>query len=113
MTWKPLCKLDELDPGTMKVIEADGTGFLVLRGLEDELLVVPPKCPHMDTALCDGFFDGNLLTCAQHLWQWSVKDGSMQGVAEEPLAVYPSRTEGDVVSIDFETELRYHHDTES
>jgi toluene monooxygenase system ferredoxin subunit len=112
MAWKPLCKLGDIEPGEMKVIAADGTDFLVLRGTEDELLVVPAKCPHMDTPLCNGFFDGSLLTCSQHLWQWSVKDGSMQGIAEEPLAVYPSKAQGDTVCIDFERELRYHHEAE-
>jgi toluene monooxygenase system ferredoxin subunit len=113
MAWKPLCKLGEIEPGTMKVVAAEGIDFLVLRGSEDELLVVPPRCPHMDTSLCDGFFDGSLLTCSQHLWQWSVKDGSMQGIAEEPLAVYPSKALDDTVCVDFERELRYHPEAES
>lgn len=112
MAWKPLCKLGDVEPATMKVFGRDGTDFLVLRGSEDEILVVPPSCPHMATSLCEGFFDGSVLTCSQHLWQWSVKDGSIQGIAEEPLAVYASKAESDVVSVDFEEELRYHHQAE-
>jgi toluene monooxygenase system ferredoxin subunit len=112
MAWKALCKVDEVEPASMKSVTVDGTEFLVLRGEEDDLLVVPPKCPHMDTPLCDGFFDGALLTCSQHLWQWSVKDGGMQGIAEAPLAVYPSKRENGVLCIDFERELRYQHEVE-
>jgi toluene monooxygenase system ferredoxin subunit len=113
MAWKSLCKLDDIDPATMKTVEVDGTEFLVLRGEGDEVLVVPPTCPHMQTRLCDGFFDGQLLTCSQHLWQWSVKDGSMQGIAEAPLAIYPSRRVGGELCIDFDHELRYQHEVES
>jgi len=107
MAWKALCKLDELEAGSRTTVAQDGYEFAVYRGHEDEILVVPPRCPHMDTPLCDGFFDGELITCSQHLWQWSVKDGSMQGIAELPLAVYPSKRVGGVLEIDFEHELRY------
>jgi toluene monooxygenase system ferredoxin subunit len=112
MAWKTLCKLDEIEPATMKSVTVDGTEFLVLRGEEDDILVIPPSCPHMQTPLCEGFFDGCLLTCSQHLWQWSVKDGSMQGIAEAPLVVYPSKREGGELRIDFERELRYRHEVE-
>jgi len=107
MAWKDLCKLEDLEPGSKTTLTKDGTEFLVYRGDGDAILVVPPTCPHMDTPLCDGFFDGELITCSQHLWQWSVRDGSMQGIAEAPLAVYPSKRVGGVLAIDFEHELRY------
>jgi toluene monooxygenase system ferredoxin subunit len=107
MAWKRLCRLDELEAGSRTTIEKDGTEFLVYRGDDDAILVVPPACPHMDTPLCEGFFDGELITCSQHLWQWSVKDGGMRGIAELPLAVYPSKRVDGVLEIDFEHELRY------
>ena len=112
MAWKAICKLEDIEPSSMKPVMTGGTELLVLRGENDEILVVPPSCPHMQTPLCDGFFDGSLLTCSQHLWQWSVKDGSMQGIAEAPLAVYPSKVEGGEVLIDFERELQYQYDAQ-
>ena len=110
MAWKAICRLEEIEPSGMKSVVDGGTEVLVLRGENDEVLVVPPSCPHMQTRLCDGFFDGVLLTCAQHLWQWSVKDGSMQGIAEAPLATYQSRLDKGEIYIEFERELRYHYD---
>lgn len=107
MAWKPLCKLEEIERDSKTPVTKDGCEFLVYRGDDDAILVVPPSCPHMDTPLCEGFFDGALITCSQHLWQWSVKDGSMQGIAEIPLAVYPSKRVDGVLEIDFEHELRY------
>lgn len=107
MAWKQLCKLEEIERDSKTRVTKDGCEFLVYRGDDDAILVVPPACPHMDTPLCEGFFDGALITCSQHLWQWSVKDGSMQGIAEIPLAVYPSKRVDGVLEIDFEHELRY------
>lgn len=107
MAWKQLCKLEEIERDSKTSVTKDGCEFLVYRGDDDAILVVPPTCPHMDTPLCEGFFDGALITCSQHLWQWSVKDGSMQGIAEIPLAVYPSKRVDGVLEIDFEHELRY------
>lgn len=113
MTWKAICKLEDVEPSSMRPVTSGGSEFLVLRGDNDDILVVPPSCPHMQTRLCDGFFDGSLLTCSQHLWQWSVKDGSMQGIAEAPLAVYPSKVEGGEILIDFERELQYQYDAQT
>lgn len=112
MVWKPLCKLEEMEQGSMNIVTVDGTEFLVLRGEADEILVVPPSCPHMSASLCEGFFDGSLLTCSKHLWQWSVKDGSKHGIAEAPLAVYPSKEMDGAICVDFEKELRYHYQNE-
>ena len=112
MAWKELCNVDQLEPGSKTTVSMDGTEFLVYRGDEDAILVVPPTCPHMNTPLCEGFFDGELVTCSQHLWQWSVKDGSMRGIAETPLAVYPSKRVDGKLVIDFEHELQYEHGAE-
>ena len=112
MAWKQLCTLEEMAQGEMNIVKVDGTEFVVLRGEEDEILVVPPSCPHMSASLCEGFFDGSLLTCSKHLWQWSVKDGSMHGIAEIPLIVYPSKKADGAVWVDFENELRYAYQTE-
>jgi toluene monooxygenase system ferredoxin subunit len=113
MTWKQLCKLEEVEQCSMNIVNSDDTEFLVLRGEEGEILVVPPSCPHMSASLCEGFFDGSLLTCSKHLWQWSVKDGTARGVAEVPLAVYPSKEVDGAICVDFEEELRYAYQTKS
>lgn len=40
----------------------------------------------------DGFFDGCVLTCSTHLWQWPVPTGEPIGDAEVPLLKYESQT---------------------
>jgi toluene monooxygenase system ferredoxin subunit len=110
MTWKTLCAIDAVEPGAMQMLSSDGTDFLVLRSSMGKPLVVPATCPHMTADLCDGFFDGETLTCTKHLWQWSVEDGAMRGIAEAPLLVYRSRSVDGVLQIEFEHELRYSHE---
>jgi toluene monooxygenase system ferredoxin subunit len=39
-------------------------------------------CPHQEVALCEGLFDGTVLTCHQHLWQWDIRSGAPMGIAE-------------------------------
>jgi len=45
-------------------------------------------CPHQEVELCEGFYDGSVLTCHQHLWQWDVKTGAPMGLAEAGLEFY-------------------------
>lgn len=109
MSWKSLCATKDVEVGDMKVVESEGINFLVMRSDDGSALVVPPTCPHMTAELCEGFFDGSVLTCAKHLWQWSARDGAQMGIAEAPLLVYPSREVGDTLEIEFKSELRYAH----
>lgn len=110
MDWIRLCKAEDVESGTMQVVDLDAKSFLVLRNLDGSSTVVPPSCPHMTAELCEGFFDGEVLTCAKHLWQWTSKDGRMHGIAEAPLLMYPSRIQGDAIEIAFSHELRYAHE---
>ena len=55
------------------------------------------QCPHQDVALCEGLYDGSVLTCHMHLWQWDVKSGAPQGIAEAPLERYALVREGDAL----------------
>ena len=56
-------------------------------------------CPHQDVALCEGLFDGSVLTCHQHLWQWDIRTGAPMGLAEAPLERYDVSVEGDAIYV--------------
>ncbi len=45
-------------------------------------------CPHQGTCLAEGFYNGAVLTCHKHLWQWDITTGKAIGLAETPLEPY-------------------------
>ena len=84
--------------------------MLVVRGNEG-FLVIPPSCPHMENPLEEGVFDGCVLTCTKHLWQWTIPDGEPTGgEAERGLLAYPSEARDGDIWIDFEGPLTYDHE---
>ena len=57
-------------------------------------------CPHQGIALCEGAFDGEVLTCLEHLWQWSVREGGEpRGLAESALEMYKVEVEDGTVYV--------------
>ena len=113
MTWKKLAKLSDLPEGGLTRVSAGEFDVLVVRG-ENGCVVVPPSCPHMRTDLGEAFFDGCILTCSKHLWQWSVPDGgTAMGEAERDLLVYESREEDGCLYAELSEELIYTYDDDS
>ena len=106
MAWVKLCDLSDVAPGEMRTFAAEGTDMLVVRGGE-AFLVIPPWCPHMENPLAEGFFDGCVLTCNKHLWQWSIPDGEPIGEAEKPLLRYESQERDGGIWVNFAGELAY------
>ena len=106
MTWEKLCALADVPAGEMRPVEMRGTPMLVVRGNEG-FLVIPPSCPHMENPLADGVFDGCVLTCTKHLWQWSIPDGAPVGEAERGLLAYESEARDGDIWVNFAGPLEY------
>jgi toluene monooxygenase system ferredoxin subunit len=80
-----VCRVDECPRNGMKTFEAaDGRKILVAHA-GGEYFGDQASCPHMDVFLEEGFYDGSVITCHQHLWQWDVRTGGAVGLAEAPL----------------------------
>ena len=64
----------------------------------DRFFACQASCPHEGVALCEGVFDGEILTCLEHLWQWSLREaGDPRGLAEKALEMHEVEVEGDAV----------------
>jgi toluene monooxygenase system ferredoxin subunit len=59
-------------------------------------------CPHLDTPLEEGMFDGSTLTCHQHLWQWDIETGEGKGLAEMPIECFAVKAENGVLYVSSE-----------
>jgi toluene monooxygenase system ferredoxin subunit len=68
----------------MKGFEVAGRRVLIAQS-GDRYYAYQGICPHQEVCLDEGFYDGSVLTCHQHLWQWKITTGEAVGLAEAPL----------------------------
>jgi toluene monooxygenase system ferredoxin subunit len=95
MAKRMVCRVSDIPENTLKECEAEGGLKLVVANAGGEFYGFQAQCPHQDVPLCEGLFDGSTLTCHMHLWQWDVRTGAPQGIAEVPLQRYPLVRDGD------------------
>ena len=85
----PVARLDDLAPGTMLMVQVDGTGILLVN-LDGSIRAMQGVCSHEYFELDKGFLTGDSLTCALHLSRFDLESGeALDPPAEAPLAVYP------------------------
>lgn len=76
-----------------------GTKVCVLNAGE-RFYACQAACPHDGVALREGTFDGKVLVCLEHLWQWNLaEDGEPQGLAESALKMYPVEVKAGAVYV--------------
>jgi len=95
MTKRLVCRVADVPENGLRECEAEGGLRLVVANAGGEFFGFQAVCPHQDVPLCEGLFDGSVLTCHMHLWQWDVRTGAPLGIAEAPLQRYPVTVEGD------------------
>jgi 3-phenylpropionate/trans-cinnamate dioxygenase ferredoxin subunit len=66
-TTVPVCLLDELEPGAMRLVEHDGLKIGVFN-CDGELYAIEDRCSHDDGPLAEGEFDAATCTveCPRH-----------------------------------------------
>ena len=99
MTRRLACSTNDVSPGGLKECALEGGDKVLIARAGDEFFACQAMCPHQEVQLCDGLFDGSTLTCHQHLWQWDIRTGAPQGLAEGPLELFRTQLEGDKVYI--------------
>ena len=88
MTKKRLCRTDECPRDGMKAFPLDEGKSVLVVNAAGEYYAYQALCPHLEVPLEEGFCDGSVITCHQHLWQWDVRTGAPLGDAEAPLERY-------------------------
>ena len=99
MTRVRLCSLSELEPGSVRRFEADGTAIALAR-CDDGFHAVLDNCSHEDFPLSEGevFSDLCEIECVRHGSTFSLVDGEPQSLpATHPVQVFEVVvTDGDV-----------------
>jgi toluene monooxygenase system ferredoxin subunit len=95
MTKRLVCRVADVPENGLRECEVEGGLRLVVANAGGEFFGFQAVCPHQDVPLCEGLFDGAVLTCHMHLWQWDIRTGAPLGLAEAPLQKYPLAVKGD------------------
>lgn len=93
MSWRKVGSVKEIPESGLKQFDLEGDVHILVIRCGDEYFAYQAYCPHMEVPLEEGFYDGSVLTCHQHLWQFDVRTGEPLGLAEAPLKGYPLRVE--------------------
>ena len=104
MAFRRVCSLDELWEGEMKSFDVDGDEVLLVFPEGGSAVAIQTQCPHQEVALAEGEFDGKVLQCRAHHWEFDPATGAGLNPTECRLKRYRTKVEDDTVFVDGEDE---------
>ncbi|HEY0801524.1 MAG TPA: MmoB/DmpM family protein [Steroidobacteraceae bacterium] len=96
-----LCDVDRLWDGEMERFSVGGANILLLK-LDGQFHAYQGQCPHQGAALVEGEFEGGLITCRAHRWQFGAADGRGVNPKSACLKRFPIHVVDRKVLIDLE-----------
>lgn len=101
MSFSLVANLADLWPGEIKGVKVEDRLVLLVRlKATPEVLAYQGECPHQKVSLSDGHFDGQVLTCSAHQWQFDLQTGQGMNPTCTRLKKFPVLIEGDYVFVD-------------
>ena len=70
-----VARLDEIDPGTARVVEVAGQSIALCRTEDGSLYAIENRCTHDDGPLGEGELDGDRIECPRHGALFDVTNG--------------------------------------
>lgn len=104
MAFRSVCRLDDLWEGEMKVFEIDGEEVLLVFPEGGSVTAIQSTCPHQEIPLGEGEFDGTVLVCRAHRWEFDVAAGRGLNPTDCRLARYRTKVIDGAVWVDREDE---------
>jgi 3-phenylpropionate/trans-cinnamate dioxygenase ferredoxin component len=97
--WVTVCRVDELSPGTHRVVDVDGAQVAVFN-LEGQFYAIEDVCTHDGGILTGGPIEGDQIVCPRHGARFCIKTGAaLTPPAFEATASFPVRLEDDWVQV--------------
>jgi 3-phenylpropionate/trans-cinnamate dioxygenase ferredoxin subunit len=97
-----VCPVDELPPGTVKIVRAGQIAVGVFH-LDDEYYAIEDRCSHDDGPLAEGDFDpeNRVVICPRHGSQFDLRTGRPLSLpAYQPVETFPVVVEDGWVKVD-------------
>ncbi len=97
-----VCPVDELPPGSVKIVYA-GSIALGVYNLGGEYFALEDRCSHDDGPLCEGDFDveEGVAICPRHGANIDIRTGrALTLPAVESVATYPVRVEDGMIKVE-------------
>ena len=96
-----VCPLDELHPGTMKLVHA-GSVSLGVYNIEGDLYAIEDRCSHDDGPLVEGDWEPEeaVVVCPRHGARFDIRTGNALTLpAWQPVESFPVRVEDGIVKV--------------
>lgn len=77
-SWLEVATIDELTPGTRRVVDVDGVAVIVFN-LDGEYFAIKDECTHDGGVLSNGELEGEVIVCPRHGARFSVRSGAVLG----------------------------------
>jgi len=98
-TYRPVCRADEIPPGTGRLVEIDGK-TIALFNVGGIFHAIEDTCLHAGGPLHEGTLDGTTVTCPLHDWRFDVATGRCEFNPVVSLGCFPVRVRGGMVEIE-------------
>ena len=98
-----VCRLDELPPGEMRLVEVDGRKIGVFHAEDGQLYAIEDRCSHDDGPLAEGEFDAAACTveCPRHGSLFDLRSGRPKTLpAFQPVETFDARVEDGEVKLE-------------
>jgi 3-phenylpropionate/trans-cinnamate dioxygenase ferredoxin subunit len=102
MAWVSVVPAEELPPGSMKIVNADGL-YIGVYNVDGELYAIEDRCSHDDGPLCEGDWDPEtrVVVCPRHGANFDLTTGQPLTLpAYEPVETYPVRVEDGEIKVE-------------
>jgi len=89
-TWQNAGSADDVWEGETSFLRlGDGTAVLLVN-TDGTVKAFRGLCPHQDNALDDADFDGEIITCIAHMWEFDARTGAGVNPTTTCLPEYPA-----------------------
>lgn len=97
--WITVARVDELVPGTRRLVDVDGSQIAVFN-LDGKYYAIEDVCTHDGGQLTGGEVEGDQIICPRHGARFCIRTGAaLTAPAYEPTATFPVRIENGEIQV--------------